>query len=71
MLSGKGGLHLESWVGYILDLYSLVCRLGTRLISTLSELTVNPLMVTGNVAEKRRICLSVGRKEINLSSACW
>ena len=36
-----------------------------------SELTVKPLMVTGNVAEKRRICQSVGRNEINLSSACW
>ena len=47
------------------------CGLGTKLISTLSELTVNPLMVTGNVAEKRRICRSVGRNEINLSSACW
>ena len=58
-VSGKGGLYFECSV------YA-ICRYWIC-----SELTVKPLMVTGNVAEKRRICRSVGRNEINLSSACW
>ena len=35
------------------------------------ELTVKPLMWLGKVAEKRRICLSLGMKAMSLSRALW
>ena len=35
------------------------------------QLTVKPCMLTGKVAEKRRTCFSLGRKEMILSSGRW
>ena len=45
----------------------------TSLVSTNYRglLTVNPLMCEGKVAEKSRICLSLGMNASSLSRALW